>query len=403
MTTIEEPFADASLAETALTDAAQSKQGSTRKWQAYVDATLGFRNHWYATRYSHEIGEGDLAAVTLLGEAILLSRVDGEVRAIQDRCAHRGVRFSAQPLCFQKGTVSCWYHGWTYDTANGRLCDVLTSPDSPVIGRVSIPTYPVQEAQGLVFVYVGDGEPPPLACDVPPGFLDPDTSCLGIRRTVKANWRLGVENGFDTTHIFMHRESPLIRGNNIALPLGFVPADRSAMHVHADGWPKGIVDNLAQNYIPVFEAKVRGQTAWRVELRGDEKRVAAQVSVWLPGVLKVDPFPDPSLIQYEFYVPITGSEHEYFQVLQRRVNTDDDVELFRKEFDETWRDLALHGFNDDDVWAREELEPFYRDGDGWSNERLFPPDMCIVEWRRLASVHARGIQRASGRTEENSR
>jgi carbazole 1,9a-dioxygenase len=102
-------------------------------------------------------------------------------------------------------------------------------------------------------------------------------------------------------------------------------------------------------------------------------------------------------------VPITGSEHEYFQVLQRRVNTDDDVELFRKEFDETWRDLALHGFNDDDVWAREELEPFYRDGDGWSNERLFPPDMCIVEWRRLASVHARGIQRASGRTEENSR
>jgi len=390
VTTVGEPFAgEASLAE-----AAQSKQGGQRKWQAYVDATLGFRNHWYAIRYSHEVGEGDLVAVTLLGEAILLSRVDGEVRAIQDRCAHRGVRFSAQPLCFQKGTISCWYHGWTYDMADGRLCDVLTSPESPVIGRVSIRTYPAQEAQGLVFVYIGDGEPHPLAHDVPPGFLDAGTSCLGIRRAVRANWRLGVENGFDTTHIFMHRESPLIKGNNIALPLGFVPADRSAMHVQADGWPKGVVDNLAQNYIPVFEATVRGETAWRVELRGDEKRVAAQVSVWLPGVLKVDPFPDPTLIQYEFYVPTTAAEHEYFQVLQRAVSNEGDVDVFRQEFEETWRDLALHGFNDDDVWAREELEAFYRDGEGWSNERLFPPDMCIVEWRRLASAHARGIQRA---------
>jgi carbazole 1,9a-dioxygenase terminal dioxygenase component len=391
MTTTEEgPAGEVSLA-----DGAQSRQVSKRKWERYVEATLGFRNHWYAARFGDDVGEGDLVPVTLLGEAVLLTRVDGVVRAIQDRCAHRGVRFSAQPLCFQKGTVSCWYHGWTYDVTDGRLCDVLTSPQSPVIGRVSIPTYPIQEAQGLIFVYVGDGEPHPLTHDVPPGFLDEDTACFGIRRPVKANWRLGVENGFDTTHIFMHRESPLIKGNNIALPLGFVPADRSAMHVADDGWPKGIVDNLAQNYIPIFEAGVRGETAWKVELTGEEKRVAAQVSVWIPGVLKVDPFPDPTLIQYEFYVPTTAGQHEYFQLLQRRVATPADVATFRREFDETWCDLALHGFNDDDVWAREELESFYRDGDGWSNERLFPPDMCIVEWRRLAAAHARGLQGAT--------
>jgi carbazole 1,9a-dioxygenase len=389
-----------STSEISLVEGARSKQMSRRKWGPYVDATLGFRNHWYPIRYSDEVDEGDIVPVTLLGEPIVLTRVDGQVRGIQDRCAHRGVRFSAQPLCFQKGTISCWYHGWTYDVADGRLCDVLTSPRSPVIGRVAIPAYPVQEAQGLVFVYVGDGEPQALSCDVPPGFLDEDTSCLGIRRTVRANWRLGVENGFDTTHIFMHRESPLIKGNNIALPLGFVPADRSAMHVDAGGWPKGVVDHLAQNYIPIFEASVRGETAWKVELTGDEKMVAAEVSVWLPGVLKVDPFPDPSLIQYEFYVPTLTTEHEYFQVLQRRVETEDEADSFRKEFDETWRDLALHGFNDDDVWAREELEPFYRDGDGWCNERLFPPDMCIVEWRRLAATHARGIQPAPGNRRE---
>lgn len=285
-----------------LSDATQSKKVST-KWRGYLDATLGFRNHWNPVGYGHEIAEGAFVAVTALDEPILLTRVDGEVRAIQDRCAHRGARFSAQPLCFRKGTVSCWYHGWTYDLADGRLSDVLTSPGSPVIGRVRVPTYPVVEAQGLVFVYVGDGDPPALAHDVPPGFLDEDTHCLGIRRTVRSNWRIGVENGFDTTHIFMHRNSALIKGNNIALPLGFVPTDRGAVQVHGEGWPKGVVDNLSENYVPVFEASLQGVPVWTSELRGDEKRVAGQISVWLPGVLKVDPFPDPSLIQYEFYSP----------------------------------------------------------------------------------------------------
>jgi carbazole 1,9a-dioxygenase terminal dioxygenase component len=371
------------------------------RWPRYLEAELGFTDHWHPALFSHELAEGALVPVTLLGRRLLLSRVDGVARAISDRCAHRGVRFSAQPLCFRKGTVTCWYHGWTYGMADGRLVDVLTSPGAPVIGKVRIPVPPVQEAQGLVFVYLAadDGagpadavEPHPLAEDVPPGFLDPDTHCLGIRRTVASNWRLGVENGFDTTHIFMHRDSPLVTGNNIALPYGFVPAGRDAMRVHDEGWPKGVVDNLAENYRPVFEARLGGELVLNYALSGDEKRVAAQVSDWLPGVLKVDPFPDPSLIQYEFYVPIGSGDHEYFQVLQRKVASADDVAGFEVEFADRWRDLALHGFNDDDVWAREAQEEFYRDGDGWAKEQLFGPDLCIVKWRKLASAHARGVQ-----------
>lgn len=330
-------------------------------------------------------------SVKVLGRQVLLTRTDGQVRAIDDRCAHRGVRFSAQPLCLQKGTVSCWYHGWTYSLDDGRLCDVLTSPNSPVIGQVAIPVYPVAERQGLVFVFLGDQQPHDLAEDVPPGFLDADTHCLGIRRTVASNWRLGVENGFDTTHIFMHRNSPLVTENRLALPYGFVPADRGAMEVHSQGWPKGVVDNLAQNYRPIFEAQLGGEAVLHFELTDDQKRVAAQVSVWLPGVLKVDPFPDPTLIQYEFYVPINSGQHEYFQVLQRKVSSEADIASYEREFESKWRDLGLHGFNDDDVWAREAQEEFYRDHNGWANEHLFPPDMCITKWRQLASTHARGL------------
>lgn len=363
------------------------------KWPRYLQAELGFSNHWHPALFGHELAEGGFASVKMLGTQILLTRVDGQVRAIADQCAHRGVRFSAQPLCFQKGTVSCWYHGWTYSLADGQLTDVLTSPESPVIGQVGIPVFAVEEQQGLIFVFVGDQEPSALSEDVPPGFLDTDTHCLGIRRTVAANWRLGVENGFDTTHIFMHRNSPLVSGNKLALPYGFVPADRGAMEVHSQGWPKGVVDNLAQNYKPVFEAQLGGQPVLQCQLSGDEKRVAARVSVWLPGVLKVDPFPDPTLVQYEFYVPVGADEHEYFQVLQRKVTNEADVQAFEDEFENKWRDLALHGFNDDDVWAREAQEEFYSHQNGWANEHLFPPDMCITKWRQLASTNARGISR----------
>ena len=43
--------------------------------------------------------------------------------------------------------------------------------------------------------------------------------------------------------------------------------------------------------------------------------------------------------------------------------------------------------------AREQIERFYAEEDGWHRERLYRPDLIITEWRKLASVHNRGIQR----------
>ena len=37
-------------------------------------------------------------------------------------------------------------------------------------------------------------------------------------------------------------------------------------------------------------------------------------------------------------------------------------------------------------------EPFYADDYGWVDEMLCEPDSTILEWRRLASRHGRGIQ-----------
>ena len=358
----------------------------------YVEAKLGFRNHWYPTIFSHELQEGEFKAFPILGDRLLLSRVDGQVYAVRDRCLHRGVPFSKKPECYKKGTITCWYHAFTFNLADGKLCDIITNPRSNLIGQVSIATFPVQEAKGIIFVFMGDIEPPPLANDVPPGFLDDDRAIRGVRQEVASNWRIGCENGFDSTHVFIHKDSVLLHGNDIALPLGFIPTSKDTFKVvdEPEG-PKGVYDLLAEHCDVVFEGTVEGEPALNGHM--GEKHVAFDISIWLPGVLRVNPFPDPSLTQYEWYVPLDENNHYYIQTLGRQVNSADEETTFDVEFTEKWKSMALAGFNDDDIWAREAQQTFYQHDEAWYKEQLFEPDRNISKWRQLASQHNRGIQR----------
>jgi carbazole 1,9a-dioxygenase terminal dioxygenase component len=361
-------------------------------WAGYVDARMGFRNHWYPTLFSNELQEGAFETFPILGDRLLMTRIDGRVFALRDRCPHRGVALSRKPECYTKGTISCWYHGFTFEFATGALVDILTDPSSRQIGRLKIPNFPVQEAKGIVFVFMGDIEPPPLVEDVPPGFLDADLAVHGVRQVIDSNWRVGCENGFDSTHVFIHKSSVLVRGNDLALPLGFRPTSQRAFRVVEDaGGPKGVYDLLGEHSEPIFEGRIGGDVV--LEGHRGQTRVAYNISIWLPGVLRVFPWPDPSLTQFEWYVPLDSGRHHYTQTLGRTVADADAARQFEFEFNHKWRKLALAGFNDDDIWAREAQQEFYRHDEAWVKERLFEPDNNIVQWRKLASRCNRGIQR----------
>jgi carbazole 1,9a-dioxygenase terminal dioxygenase component len=361
----------------------------------YVAAKFGFRNHWYPVLLSEEVAEGRPVAAQVCGEKILFNRIDGAVRAIKDQCLHRGVQLSRKIECYAKGTVTCWYHGFTYRYDDGVLCGVVGAPDANVIGRRRLKTYPVQEAKGAIFVFVGDEttEPPPLREDVPPGFLDEGVAVRGRKQTVNANWRLGCENGFDSTHIFIHKDSVLIGNADLALPLGLVPTGASAYPTSEEpGGPKGIHDIFSPDSImPVFEGKIEGQTV-RMGAPDGANVLPHSISMWLPCALKVHPWPAPNLTQFEWYVPIDGERHIYFQFLATPVASEAEEAAFDREFRERWVEYALVGFNQDDVWAREATQGFYADDTGWVREQLFEADANIVKWRDLASRHHRGLQ-----------
>jgi hypothetical protein len=105
----------------------------------------------------------------------------------------------------------------------------------------------------------------------------------------------------------------------------------------------------------------------------------------------VENWPEEGVAQYEWYVPITDDTYEYWEVLVKHCPTEEDREQFSYRFDTVYQPLALRGFNDCDMHAREAMQDFYADGSGWQREQLVETDVSAIMWRKLASRHNRGI------------
>ncbi len=120
-------------------------------------AVLGFRNYWYPACLSKEVTERTPKALKLLGDEIVFVRRQGSAYALTDECPHRGTRLSRGKHEFPgTPTIACRYHGWVFDVTNGACVAALTDgPDSPVVGKVRVRTYPVEERKGIVWIWMG--------------------------------------------------------------------------------------------------------------------------------------------------------------------------------------------------------------------------------------------------------
>jgi phenylpropionate dioxygenase-like ring-hydroxylating dioxygenase large terminal subunit len=118
------------------------------------------REHWYVACTAVELRPGRIFAATILGLGIAVYRkLDNGIAAILDQCVHRGTALSAGRLTGD--CLVCPYHGWRYD-GTGRVVHI------PSEDGVSLPARPhaysqrsftAREAYGLIWVYVGDGDP----------------------------------------------------------------------------------------------------------------------------------------------------------------------------------------------------------------------------------------------------
>lgn len=361
-----------------------------KNWPRYDSAELGFRGYWYPTIWAHQVGDKP-EPITVCGERIVLVRDGDVVRGLHDRCPHRGVPLSLGRRQFE-GTLSCVYHGWTFDLETGTLKAVLTDgPDSPICGKVGVATYPVEERLGMLWVYIGDvasgEEPPPVERDIPAELIDNELVLGGRNEVRTGNWRFGAENGFDEGHAKYLHNTALWRLFKV------MPAWNETRIVEKDGWLVRVQDEVH------WDAEFPGLGTWtnkrwwkRIPLpdrpgkNGDANPVIESldipgfVSIRMPGLLRVA---YPKFIHYEWYVPVDADHVRYVQMMVR-FEKGFTARAFKLKYLAAFRWLFHGQFTRQDAWMVNVTDA--------PPERLYRPDLSITAWRRHVEQVAPVVQ-----------
>jgi phenylpropionate dioxygenase-like ring-hydroxylating dioxygenase large terminal subunit len=112
---------------------------------------------WYAAALSSELdAKAPLGRVILEYPIVLWRTTDGRAVAMEDRCAHRNAALSRGQVF--DGRLGCPYHGWTYDGAGECVAVPSEGPSAPRLG-CRVPSRPVCEREGLVWIWMGQGRP----------------------------------------------------------------------------------------------------------------------------------------------------------------------------------------------------------------------------------------------------
>ncbi len=122
---------------------------------------LGF---WYVAGLSNQVRGTKLYPIILGGVPLVLGRdAQGQAFALRDSCPHRGIPLSYGH--FDGQLLECCYHGWKFEPKTGQCRDIPSlTPDSKVkVDRIFASSFPCQEQDGYIWVYLSDSAP----CDEP--------------------------------------------------------------------------------------------------------------------------------------------------------------------------------------------------------------------------------------------
>ena len=181
-----------------------------------------FRSDWVAVCAEAALADpGDYLAIDIAGEPLVLIRgTDGELRALSNVCRHRGtVLLEPGVDNLRAERIVCPYHGWSYsDSGTFRGAPYA---HGAVIDRDEhcLPSFRTEVWMGIVFVCLS-ADAPPLAerlAGIAPRLAEFDMESFAAPGPFSApevwaaNWKLVVENGMESYHLFRVHEKTLER------------------------------------------------------------------------------------------------------------------------------------------------------------------------------------------------
>src|SRR5262245_17191686 len=346
------------------------------------------RRYWQPVALCEELPLGGAPVkVRILGEDLVLFR-DDQARPglIGLHCSHRGTDLSYGRV--EDGGLRCLYHGWLYDIC-GR---VLEQPGEPGGGanrqEIRHRAYPCQEAGGVIFTYMGPGDPPLL----------PNYEFLTIpaefRTVVKiyeeCNYLQGNEGNIDPVHLsYLHQcldEAQFARRRT-------VPGSQAT-------------DNtlLAEDIAPTIEVEITdyGLRIYTLRNTGRDKRYLRVTNFVMPNLSVFGGSTVDAGYSIHWHVPIDDTHHwKYTFAFNREKPLDDllrnrnrselsaDYRLARNRSNRYQQDRASMktqtftgmgiNFQAHDAFATESQGPIQ----DRTNEHVVSSDKAIVAARKL--------------------
>lgn len=169
-------------------------------------------NQWYAILPSKVVKQGEILGVKRLDLNLALFRDrTGQVVCVKDQCTHRGVALSVGK--YKDGCVECPFHGLRFSSEGVcTLAPSLGKSTKADLSRYNVKHYPTREELGIIFVWYGEGEPTtPLP--LMPEEVDEKMTYSEIEDHWNAFYSRCIENQLDVIHLPFVHHNTIGRGN----------------------------------------------------------------------------------------------------------------------------------------------------------------------------------------------
>jgi nitrite reductase/ring-hydroxylating ferredoxin subunit len=208
------------------------------------------RRYWQPVALVDEFDASrPVKAVRVLGEDWVLFKDNNTYGLIERHCAHRGADLAYGRL--EDGGLRCSFHGWLYD-ATGKCIETPAEPQgSRLCEHIRVRAAPVVEKSGVLFAYLGAGEPPAFPhfdC-----FVAPSAYTFAFKGYWDCNWLQALEVGIDPAHAswlhkFFEDEDPAasygrqFRGtpSDSAMPISKVLREYDRPEIRVERTPYGM-------------------------------------------------------------------------------------------------------------------------------------------------------------------
>jgi phthalate 4,5-dioxygenase len=360
------------------------------------------RRYWLPACTSSQVGQpdSDPLRVRLLGENFVAFRdTNGVVGVLDELCMHRGASLALGRV--EDCGIRCLYHGWKFGV-DGTIHETPNHSDDRFRQRFAAPAYPVREAGGLVWVYLGPRERQPPVPQFP-FMLAPEPNRSVIRVNVHANYLQLVEGGIDSSHVgILHADSARPNWANNT-PVSKTDDYNPAAQLQADVAPTLEIENTD---FGLHYAAIR-------KISGDEASVNIRITPFIlpfgriipPGTFTVFEVPaddehtstflcfyGPQPVNRERVLAVLGLDDPMFWAesdCAYRASWDNGFmqDRGRMRRRESWS--GLHGLEQEDATISLSMGPIY----DRSREHIVPADRAVIRARRLLFESMRRVER----------